>query len=163
MTARKIKLSVNTHFFDKMTEEKRFYREGFGSEELTLEEIAEVIHLGCTISYQYRDGIRKSENFLGTDFLAVDIDSGMTLEEAFKHPIVEKYCSMHYVTPNHTPDDHRFRLFFILPRTIKKISEVKSAAIALTKRLSGDLKTTDAARMFHGCKDSYPRRAAGMD
>ena len=157
MTARKIKLSVNTHFFDKMTKEKRFYREGFNNEELTLEDIAEVINLGCTISYQYRDGIRKSENFLGTDFLAVDIDSGMTLEEASKHPIFEKYCSMHYVTPNHTPDDHRFRLFFALPRTIKKISEVKAAAISLTKRLSGDLKTTDAARMFHGCKDSYPQ------
>ncbi len=157
MATRKLRLSVNTHFFDKMTKEKRFYREGFENVELTLDEIAEVINLGCTISYQFRNGIRKSENFLGTDFLAVDIDSGMTLEEAFEHPIFKSYCSMHYVTPSHTPDDHRFRLVFALPRTITKISEVKAAAIALTKRLSGDLKTTDAARIFHGCKDSFPQ------
>lgn len=157
MTPRKIKLSVNTHFVNKTADEKRFYREGFDNEELTLEEIAEVINLGCTISYQYRDGIRKTENFLGTDFLAVDVDYGMTLEQAFEHPVVQKYCSMRYVTASHTPDDHRFRLIFTLPRTIKKISEVKAASLSLTKRLSGDLKTTDAARIFHGCKDSFPK------
>lgn len=148
---------MNTHFYDKVPKEKRFYSEGFENVELTLDEIAEVINLGCTISYQYRDGIRKSENFLGTDFLAVDIDSGMTLADAFKHPIFTSFCSMHYVTPSHTPDEHRFRLVFALPRPICKVSEVKAAAYALTKRLSGDLKATDAARIFHGCRDSFPQ------
>jgi hypothetical protein len=156
MANKKLRLSVNTHFYDKVPKEKRFYSEGFENVELTLDEIAEVINLGCTISYQYRDGIRKSENFLGTDFLAVDIDSGMTLADAFKHPIFTSFCSMHYVTPSHTPDEHRFRLVFALPRPICKVSEVKAAAYALTKRLSGDLKATDAARIFHGCRDSFP-------
>lgn len=157
MTQRKLKLSVNTQFFDKATKERRFYSEGFESVELSLDEIAEVINLGCTISYQFRDGIRKSENFLGTDFLAVDIDDGMSLEQVAENPIFQKFCSIRYVTPSHTPDDHRFRLIFALPRTITKISEVKAAAGALTKRLSGDLKATDAARIFHGCFESFPQ------
>jgi Origin of replication binding protein len=157
MTKQKLKLSVNTHFLDKMTKERRFYGEGFENAELSLDEIAEVINLGCTISYQFRDGIRKSENFTGTDFLAVDIDYGMSLEQVADNQIFQNFCSIRHVTPNHTPDDHRFRLIFALPRTITKISDVKAAAISLTKRMSGDLKTTDAARMFHGCFESYPQ------
>jgi hypothetical protein len=157
MKRQKLKLSVNVHFFDKTAEKRRFYREGFENTELTLDEIAEIINLGCTISYQFRGGIRKSENFIGTDFLAVDIDSGTTLDEAFQNHIFQEFCSIHYVTPKHTIDKHRFRLFFALPRTITKVSEVKAAAFSLTKRLSGDLKATDAARMFHGCKDSFPQ------
>jgi hypothetical protein len=157
MTNQKLKLSVNTHFLDKMAKDKRFYGEGFENVELTLDEIAEVINLGCTISYQFRGGIRKSENFTGTDFLAVDIDFGMTLEQVIENQIFQKFCSIRHVTPNHTPDGHRFRLIFALPRTITKISEVKAAALSLTKRMSGDLKTTDAARMFHGCFESFPQ------
>jgi len=56
MTNQKLKISVNTHFLDKMAKERRFYGEGFENVELTLDEIAEVINLGCTISYQFRDG-----------------------------------------------------------------------------------------------------------
>ena len=157
MTQRKLKLSVNTHFIDKTVEEKRFYREGFYNDELTLDQIADAINKGFTISYQFLDGIRKSENFKATDFLAVDIDYGMSLEQVAESQIFQNFCSIRHVTPSHTPDDHRFRLIFALPRTITKISEVKAAAISLSKRMSGDLKTTDAARMFHGCFESFPQ------
>jgi hypothetical protein len=140
-----------------MTKHNRFYREGFENVELTLDEMAEVINLGCTISYQYLDGIRKTENFIGTEFLAVDVDDGMTLQEASENPIFKKYCSIQHVTPNHNPDHHRFRLIFTLPRKITKIAELRAAAISLTKRFGGDLKATDPARIFHGHKDSFPQ------
>jgi hypothetical protein len=156
MSERKIKLSVNPHFTDKTPDHKKFYREGFINGEMTLEAIAEAINEGYSISYQFRDGIRKAENFIGTDFLAVDIDFGLRLEEVEQHPVFQKYCSMRYITPNHTPDAHRFRLIFKLPRTITKASEVKSAAYALTKRFGGDLTATDAARLFHGSRASFP-------
>lgn len=156
MDNKKFRLSVNPHFTDKTADHKKYFREGFQNGEMTLEEIAEVINEGYSISYQFKDGIRNAANFIGTDFLAVDIDYGLTLSAVEEHPVFLKYCSMRYVTPRHTPDEHRFRLIFTLPRTITKASEVKSAAYALTKRFDGDLKATDAARLFHGHKDSFP-------
>lgn len=156
MNKRKLKLSVNPHFDDKHTNDSRYYSVGFENTEFTIDEISEAVNLGVAYSYQYRDGVRKSENFIATDYLAVDIDYGMTLEDAKKHPIVKQYCSMIYVTPSHTPDDNRFRLFFALPRTITKISDVKSASRSLTRRLGDDMKATDAARMFYGSKGSNP-------
>lgn len=158
MKNQKLKLSVNPHFYDKHTSDSRYYSIGFENTEFTLDEISEAVNLGAAYSYQYRDGNRKSENFIATDYLAVDIDYGMSLEDAKKNPIVKQYCSMIYATPSHTPDDNRFRLFFILPRTIKKISEVKSASRSLARRLGGDLKATDAARMFFGCEGSFPTK-----
>lgn len=156
MASRKFKISVTTGFIDKTPRHKKYYREGFHNVEYTLDEIAEAINLGCTISYQFRDGIRSTQNFIGTDFLAVDVDSGLTLQEAKKHPVVKKYCSILYVTPSHTSEEHRFRLIFTLPRTITKASDLKMATTSLAKRLSGDIAATDAARIFHGCRDSYP-------
>lgn len=156
MEKAKYKLSVNPHFTDKAPDHKKYYKQGFENGEMTLEGIAEVINEGYTISYQFKDGIRSAANFIGTDFLAVDIDFGLTLEAVKEHPVFQKYGSMLYVTPRHTPDEHRFRLIFTLPRTITKASEVKAAAYALSKRFGGDLKATDAARLFHGHKDSFP-------
>lgn len=156
MALRKYKISVTTGFIDKTPKHKKYYREGFHNVEYTLDEIAEAINLGCTISFQFRDGIRSTQNFIGTDFLAVDIDSGLTLQEAKKHSIVQKYCSILYVTPSHTVEEHRFRLIFTLPRTITKASDLRMASMSLAKRLSGDMAATDAARIFHGCRNSYP-------
>jgi len=157
MASQKLKLSVSGKFDNKECIDKIYFSIGFENAELTMKEIAEVIDLGCAISYQYIDGKRKTENFICTDFLAVDIDHGIKIQDMEKNSIFKKYCSMIYVTPSHTPDEHRYRLFFKLPRTITKVAEVKLASYSLTKRLSGDLVATDGARIFYGSRGSNPR------
>jgi hypothetical protein len=156
MEPKKYKLSVNPNFTDKTPDRTNYFREGFHSCEMTLDDIAEAINEGYTISYQFRDGIRRAANFIGTDILAVDIDDGLTITSVEEHPVFQQYCSMRYVTPSHTPDHHRFRLIFTLPRTLTKSSELRAAAQALTKRFDGDLKATDPARIFHGHRNSFP-------
>ncbi len=157
MPDKKIKLSINKFLIDKnKPADLRYFREGFENAELTLEELRDHVNDGHAFSYQYRDGHRKTDNFIASDFLAVDVDHGLTIEQAFDHPIVQRYCSMFYLTPRHTPDHHRFRLFFILPRTITTIKEIKAAAKSITRMLGGDFAATDAARFFFGFTDSSP-------
>lgn len=157
MTTKTYKLSVSTGFIDKNPiKDKLAYKQGFIPVEFTLEEIAEIINKGMTFSYQFLNETRKAQNFLATDILAVDIDHGMNLSEAQENPIVQQYCSLLYTTPSHTPEDHRFRLIFALPRTITEPKELQAATRALAQRLGGDRAATDAARMFHGSKGSEP-------
>ena len=59
-----------------------------------------------------------------------------------------------YPTPNHTPQHHRFRIIFALPRTITSAVEMAAAQRSLTLRLNGDPSATDAARLFYGSKGS---------
>jgi|AntAceMinimDraft_12_1070368.scaffolds.fasta_scaffold06699_3 hypothetical protein len=152
-----IKFSVSQRFVDKTpSDTKLSYSEGFEPYELTILTLADAVDRGWTFSYQFLYGKRSVANFQATDFLAIDVDYGMRTEEALSHPIVEKYCSMFYTTANHTPENHRFRLVFILPKTITSANDLSAANRALAQRLGGDKASTDAARMFHGCKDSNP-------
>lgn len=157
MTSSKIRLSVNKFLIDKdKPKDTSYFSKGFDNAEMTLEELRDHINQGFAISYQYRGGHRKAENFLATDFLAVDIDHGLKLDQARANPIVQKYCSLLYVTPSHTLDDHRFRLIFRLPRTITDAKEIRSSTRALSRKLGGDMSATDPARLFYGSSGSYP-------
>ena len=73
------------------------------------------------------------------------------------HPIVEKHLTMLYTTARHTEQEHRFRLIFALPRTIETAKEMVAASRSLALRLSGDLASTDAARLYYGSRGSNPQ------
>lgn len=157
MNNKKLRFSVNPDLIDKFAPgNKQTFSTGFRSVEFSIEELSEVINMGMAISYQYTDEIRKAGNFQATDFLAVDVDSGLTITEALAFPVVKDYCSLFYTTPSHTPDRPRFRLIFSLPRTITEVGELVAAAKSLTKRLGGDIAATDGARIFYGSSQSSP-------
>ena len=159
MKNRRLKLSVNPKLIDKIKPiDQRYFSQGFYPCEFTIEDLADVIHEdGFAFSYQFANDTRKTENFISTDFLAIDIDQGWVMSEMLENPIVTKYCSLVYTTPSHSPDCHRFRLVFVLPRTIKDAEELKAATRVLARRLGGDMSATDAARMFYGSKGSLPK------
>lgn len=151
LTLVKLKFSVNPELIDKIQpSDKRFMAEGFISVDGTIEDLAQAVQDGWGFSYQFIDQKRRTENFLATDILMVDMDGTRTLSETLEDQIVKDYCSLYYTTPSHNPDCHRFRLVFVLPKTITDPKEVKAASFALAKRLSGDLAATDAARIFYG-------------
>lgn len=124
--------------------------EGFVAIDDTLEELAKSILDGWAFSYQFIDEKRNKDNFIATDILAIDVDNGYSISEVLKNPIVSAYCSLLYTTFNHTPDHHKYRLIFVLPRTITHADELRAANVALAHRLQGDLSATDPARMFYG-------------
>ncbi len=163
MQDKKIKLSINTLFEDKFRSNNSppNWNSRFEAVELSLADLARCITEGWAFSYQFTNNERNTGNFLATDFLAVDIDDGMTLEEAGQNPIITKYCSLLYTTPSHSPDRHRFRLVFVLPRTLTNVQEVRAAARALTNLLGGDPAATDGARIFYGSSQSVPIQMDG--
>lgn len=153
----KIAVSINTHFVDKQTSDKKYFKDGFDAFELTPEELADAIDAGYAYSYQFLKNQRNTQNFIQTGFICVDVDYGLTIDEAMDTGIVRSFCSILHKTASHTPDHHRFRLIFQLPRTLDSSSDVRYASRSLVRRLGGDPKTTDPGRMFFGCKDSYPK------
>lgn len=157
MNNKKIKFSVNPSLIDKIPpQDERTFRDGFQPIEDTLEGLAEAISEdGWAFSYQF-SGSRAASNFAAADFIAIDIDGGTTISETMALPIVQNHCSMMYKTASHTPESHRFRLIFLLPRTITKANELSAAAKVLTRRVGGDIKATDAGRLFFGSRGSSP-------
>lgn len=149
MASRLLKLSVNPKLIDKTIPGSH----GFEASEFSIEDLAEAVQLGCAFSYQFLGDIRRSVNFKATDILAIDIDAGMTVDEAMDNDIVKGYASLLYTTASHSPDRHRFRLVFVLPRTITDGKELKAATRSLARRLGGDMSATDLARVFYGSTD----------
>jgi len=153
---RKLRFSVNPDLVDKIPpKDKRSYSIGFTTIDDTLDRLLEVIRDGWAFSFCFADEIRKTANFLSADIIPIDIDGGMSFSEAKDDPIVKKYCSLIYTTASHTPEKQRFRLLFVLPRTITDAKEVKAASYALARRLGGDLASTDAARISFGASNCY--------
>lgn len=68
--------------------------EGFQPIEVTLTQFEETIKRGWAFSYVYKDEKRKAANFVATDFLAVDFDGGITIEECLALDVVKKYASL---------------------------------------------------------------------
>lgn len=157
-TNKKLRLSVNPHLVDKASDsDKRLFSHGFHAMEISIDELAEVVSEdGFAFSYQFQGDHRTSNQFKATDILAVDIDGGIRIQEMLEKPLIKSSCSLLYTTVSHTPDHHRFRLVFILPRTITKAAEVAAASRALSRRLGGDPAATDSARMFFGSKGCEP-------
>lgn len=154
-TGRLLKISFNDRLIDKNAPvDTKYFAEGFDPCEATLDEFETVVTSGVAFSYQFKNGYRRSEYFQATDVLAVDVDGGISIDDCLLIPIVEKYGSFFYTTPSHNSDHHRFRLVFVLPRTITDPNELRFATKALAQRLGGDLAATDAARMFYGSSNS---------
>lgn len=128
---------------------------GFTNVELTLEELADHINKGHPFCPQH-ERRRTAANFLAADILAVDIDSGWTLEELLADEFVKNKAAMVYVTPSHTPQNPRLRLLVALNSTITEREKMSAGLRGLIRHLGGDESCKDACRMFFGSKGSNP-------
>jgi len=150
---RRLRLSVHPDIIDKDVYENRHYVEGWTNVELTVEELAASIKNGrpyCAHLFGYRD----ADHFQASDIASVDIDDGFGIAEALENPTVRAHAALLYTTVNHQPSAPRFRIIFVLPRTITDAREMSAIARALRLRVSGDRKTVDAARMFFGNRNA---------
>ena len=153
----KLKLSINPGLRNKNeTNDQSLFTKGWINKSLTPDELAREIDKGVAYCCQL-DGTRNAKNFLCCDVISVDIDGTRSLDDVLKDPIVERCLTIYYTTPRHTPDCHRFRLIFALPRTIDSAADMAAAYRSLSVRLSGDLAATDAARLFYGSRGSKPQ------
>ncbi|RQQ21303.1 hypothetical protein DF107_02640 [Burkholderia stagnalis] len=155
----KLKVAVNRHIINKIEDKKSYLWEivatGFENVELTPEELAEHVNQGHPFCAQHNKR-RLERNFSGTNVLAVDIDSGWRLEDALNDPFVKQNALLIYTTPNHTAENHRFRIVFKLTRMISEASDMRAAYIGAARILGGDKACQDACRLFFGSKESNP-------
>jgi len=154
--SRKLKISINHNIFNKTPNSSLDWSMGFDPCELSIEELSEVINFGFSFGYIYKNEIRKTENFISSDILCIDMDGDRTIKDTLNDGIVKKYGSLFYTTPSHTPDIHRFRIVFTLPRAITDVVKLKQSMTSLSRRLGGDMSVVDGGRLFFGSHNSNP-------
>lgn len=108
----------------------------------------------------FKDGQRKNANFQTSDFIALDIDDGITISE-FKARLDEKHLSYiigttksHQVQKGETPPCDRFRVIIPLAARVKSEQAYSSIFNRLLNEFPMiDRNARDCARMFYPCKE----------
>ncbi len=109
---------------------------------------------GHAFTAHFEGGHRKAAKFMCSDFIAADIDHGLTLDEALAIPFVRQFASFIYTTPSHTEDEHRFRIVFLLEDTITVGADWGNALLGLAIKFGGDRSVGDSSRLFYGNVDA---------
>ena len=96
---------------------------------------------------------RRQDGFISTDFIVLDIDEGMTVEEAEKVCHKLDICSICIPSTSFTPEDHRFRLIFPLVKTISNKDIFEATMEKVAENFPADPAcVSDTARFFYGGK-----------
>lgn len=123
---------------------------GWENVELPYEEVFEALTgPGQSICAQLKGGYRCNDNFLSTNLILVDIDHGLTIEQAQRHYLYE-YSAGFYASPSHTPSEAHFRLLFRLVDDITSADDMHYLYTGLITELGGDRACNEPARFFYG-------------
>lgn len=94
-------------------------------------------------------GVRHNDNFISTDFMSLDIDSGLRIEDAEKRVQSLGLACLCLPSPSHTEASHRFRLIFPLAKTILNCEDFDSTWDFLQKQFPElDAQCSDYARWY---------------
>jgi hypothetical protein len=116
----------------------------------TVKILLDVIKSGMAYSVWFRDGIRKTENFVGSNLVSIDVDGANQIDIAIAHEFSQKHLTALYTTCSHTEQEHRFRLMFRLERVIESSEDYRNILRALRIMYSGDRAAAEPARLFYG-------------
>ncbi len=143
-------ISVNPFIIDKVSKEVvAANNHKFVAMDIPMNELGYLIHEGVAFTAQF-NGKRRAANFKVAGFLAVDVDSGLTLDDVQKIPLYLDHCALLYTTHNHTEENHRFRLVFELEEPITCRKKMEAAYSGLIATFGGDKACKDASRFFFG-------------
>lgn len=152
-----LRLSVNPYCIDKNANAHPLAFTAFTPTRLDVEELLSLVKEGYAYGPGFQPGkTRSNASFEATDLLSVDVDGGMTWQEALDHPLVGEAATFLYQTVSHTEEEHRFRIGFVLPRTIIDPYEMRAATRSLALRLNGDASVEDPARIYFGNRATAP-------
>jgi len=94
-------------------------------------------------------GVRHNDNFVSTDFMSLDIDSGLRIEDAEKRVQSLGLACLCLPSPSHTQEAHRFRLIFPLAKTILTCEDFDATWDFLQKQFPElDAQCSDYARWY---------------
>ena len=134
--------------------EARFVSKPYMPEIVEFETEQDLIDVVCNNTWSpfLFKGYRKEVNFISTDVIAFDIDSGQTIEEA--EAVVHKLDIACLCLPStsHSDELHKFRLIFPLSKTITNVDDYKITYAVLAEHFNVDPACKDAARFYYGSK-----------
>ena len=94
-------------------------------------------------------GVRHNDNFISTDFMSLDIDSGLRIEDAEKRVQSLGLACLCLPSTSHTQEAHRFRLVFPLAKTIFLQEDFDATWDFLQKQFpETDNQCSDTARWY---------------
>ena len=159
MNIRKIKIGVRDDIVDRADPSLLSKTgNGWSNVEYTIDQLISHIKKGHPVTHQFIDGKKKKDYFLRTDLLFADIDKGMTIDEALDNDLIKNFASFIYTTPRHSSDAHRFRVIFVLDRTIFSSDAYEAMYRSLLTKIPTDPNTASSAQFFNGCTTTqiYP-------
>lgn len=146
---RLFRLSVNPYVIDK-TNDYATLNAKFQNVELTSKHIAAAIRRGWALCNAKLTGTRRcNEHFGGSELVILDIDNGLTLEQAFSHKCSHNALII-YTTPSHSAANHRFRLIFPLSYVEHNASRYREIVRAFQREYSADPAPSASVQTFFG-------------
>lgn len=98
-------------------------------------------------------GVRLDENFISTDFMALDIDDGMTIAQAEARVQKLGLCALCLPSPSHTQEVNKFRLVFPMAKTIFNHKDFDATWDWLLEKFPElDKQCSDEARWYAASK-----------
>ncbi|MDI9700124.1 hypothetical protein QM312_29720 [Burkholderia cenocepacia] len=156
-----LKVAINRHVKNKIARDDSvgwsYATYKFENFELAPDDFIDSVRSGFAFC-AWLNGPRKSKNFQCMQVLAVDIDSGLMIDEVRTHPFFQKFGWFIYTTPSHRPDVHRFRIVFLMEQPIETEQRMKLAYTGIVRMFGGDRSCTDASRLFYGSESCEVHR-----
>ncbi|MBE9031824.1 PriCT-2 domain-containing protein [filamentous cyanobacterium LEGE 11480] len=91
------------------------------------------------------------------EVLALDIDDGLSIDQALQHPFIQQHCGLLIESASSTPEHNKFRLVFVLEQPIEGWQNVRIANRYLAEQVgSADRNCKDANRFFFGAPGRKP-------
>lgn len=91
----------------------------------------------------------KSENWIYSDLLFIDVDGSLSIDEALRIPETQSALFI-YTTPSHSDEKHRFRIVFAFPGRVRDSTEYYRVFDYYTKLYRADKKCRNLNRFFYG-------------
>jgi hypothetical protein len=161
-------VSVNRKIFDKNCDtEGKFYPDfitatnNFRPEKVYLDKLINIIGTGHAVIFAEmkidKNGycIRKSDSFIKSELIAVDIDDGLSIEDAVKHDFIRKSGICLYTSVNHKDDNPRFRIIFQLDKKINSSEAYRKIVTKFINSIKSDNSCKDTCRMFYGNRNTF--------
>ncbi|MBD2072410.1 PriCT-2 domain-containing protein [Phormidium sp. FACHB-592] len=99
--------------------------------------------------------LKRNANY--AELVAVDIDSGLTIEQALELPFVTGHCALAIESASSTPEHNKFRLVFAYTELVKGYQTLEACQRYLIHLLKvADPACKDASRFFFGAPGRSP-------
>jgi hypothetical protein len=104
------------------------------------------------------DGLKKRQKsyWKSQQIIALDIDKGLSLDDALADQFINENAAFLYTTFSHTSNHHKFRIVFALDKPIFNYGHFEKIWSYLSERIpQADSACKDGVRLFFGGREKY--------